>query len=48
MLPAVLCCAAQGMRILDYACELAAEHADQPLGLWARMEQEVKVSHPLG
>ncbi|GAB4813268.1 hypothetical protein N2152v2_000314 [Parachlorella kessleri] len=32
----------QGMRILDYACELAAEHADQPLGLWARMEQEVK------
>lgn len=33
----------QGLRILDYACDRAAEHTSEPLHIWARLEREVKV-----
>ena len=34
----------QGMRILDYACDHAAERTQEPLGMWRLLEKEVAVS----
>lgn len=36
-------CLPQGLRILEYACDHAAEHTDSPLRLWGLLEKEVKV-----
>ena len=33
----------QGLRILEYACDHAAEHTNTPLGMWALLEKEVQV-----
>ena len=33
----------QGLRILEYACDHAAEHTGQALAIWALLEKEVKV-----
>ncbi|PRW32594.1 Sodium hydrogen exchanger 7 [Chlorella sorokiniana] len=32
----------QGLRILEYACDHAAEHTNTPLGMWELLEKEVK------
>jgi hypothetical protein len=34
----------QGLRILEYACDYAAEHTVQPLSVWKLLEKEVAVS----
>ena len=33
----------QGLRILEYACDHAAEHTVQALDIWVLLEKEVKV-----
>eukprot|EP00887_Chlorella_sp_A99_P005087 scaffold25.g5087.t1 len=33
---------AKGLRILDYACDRAAEEAGEPLQMWGRLESEIK------
>lgn len=33
----------QGLRILEYACDHAAEHTSTPLGMWTLLEREVQV-----
>jgi hypothetical protein len=37
------CLYLQGLRILEYACDHAAEHTWQVLGMWPLLEKEVKV-----
>lgn len=33
----------QGLRILDYACDHAAEHVDRPFAIWQSLQKEIKV-----
>ena len=37
----------QGLRILEYACDHAAEHTGQALDMWALLEKEVNVGSRL-
>jgi hypothetical protein len=40
----LFCIVLQGLRILEYACDYAAEHTLQSLSVWKLLEKEIAVS----